>query len=228
MAFLGAVGNIVSKVLPKVVGTVSNLLSTPVGQAGLNILKQLASSVFSKDGSGGLFSENLQLTLPNPLSRLNGLLGKIGSTVANVSDFLSRIGEFLQGNRTLENGTNVDVPALSDRAPVAAQQAAATAQAVTAGSHSGAIAQAVQASTASGSPASAGGSIVGALPEAAFSTAMSPDQKNMLSKVKDPTQRAQMEAQFQMQNYQNLMQFISNIMKIMGDTSRAIVSNIRS
>ncbi len=228
MAFLGAVGNIVSKVLPKVVGTVQNLISTPVGQAGLNILKQLASSVFSRDGQGGLFSENFQLSLPNPLSRLNGLLGKVGSTVANVSDFLSRIGDFLQGNRTLENGTDVTVPSLSDRAKVAAQQAASTAQAVTAGSYDSAISQAVSASTAANSPAASGGSIVGSIGSAAFSTAMNPDQKNMLSKVKDPTQRAQMEAQFQMQNYQNLMTFISNIMRIMGETSKSIIMNTRA
>ena len=38
---------------------------------------------------------------------------------------------------------------------------------------------------------------------------------------------AEMEAQFQLQNYQNLMQFVSNIMRIMGDVSKSIVSNIR-
>jgi hypothetical protein len=61
----------------------------------------------------------------------------------------------------------------------------------------------------------------------ALSAGLTSDQTNMLSKVKDPTQKAQMEAQFQMQNYQNMTQFISNIMRIKGDISKAIISNIR-
>jgi hypothetical protein len=61
----------------------------------------------------------------------------------------------------------------------------------------------------------------------ALSTGLTSEQKNMLGKVKDPAQKAQMEAQFEMQNYQNMTQFISNIMRIKGDISKAIISNIR-
>ena len=224
MAFLGAVGNLVSKVLPKVIPAVQGLLASPAGQIGKSILQQLAKSIFAKDGQQGVFSENVQISLPNPLSRLNKLLGNVGKTVTNVSDFLSRIGQFLQGNRTLENGNNVNVPSLSDRAPVAAQQAAATAEQIAGGSYDSAIASTTSASPVGGSDS---GSIVGGIPSAAFSTALTGDQQNMLANVKDPTQKAQMTAQFQMQNYQNLMQFISNIMRIMGDISRSVIQNIR-
>ncbi len=224
MAFLGAVGNLVSKVLPKVIPAVTNLLASPAGQVGKSILQQLAQSIFAKDGQQGVFSDKVQISLPNPLSRLNGLLGNIGKTVANVSDFMSRIGDFLQGNRQLENGKGVDVPKLSDRAATSAAQAGATASQIAAGNYSGAVASAASASTAG---TSGGGSIVGSIPSQAFSTALSPDQQNMLSNVKDPTQKAQMTAQFQMQNYQNLMQFISNIMRIMGDISKGVIQNIR-
>ena len=61
----------------------------------------------------------------------------------------------------------------------------------------------------------------------ATSSALSSEQKNMLSKVKDPAQKAQMEAQFKLQKQQELVTFISNIMRIKADTSKAILGNIR-
>ncbi|MBX5482225.1 MAG: hypothetical protein IRZ16_10385 [Myxococcaceae bacterium] len=233
MGFLGSIGNIVSKVLPKVTNVISEIASNPVGKIGIDILKQLAQSAFSKDGKGGLFSDSFSLTLPNPLSRLNGLLGNWGAKIDSVGDFLSRIGEFLQGKRQLEDGQKVDVPVLKDRAQVSAQQAASLAADIGAGAYKDVIASTSAASTASSSsastasPASSGGSILGSISDQAFSTALTAEQNDLLSKVKDPTQRAQMEAQFKLQNYQNLMMFISNIMRIMGDISKSIVSNIR-
>jgi hypothetical protein len=236
MAFLNNVGSLVAKILPKVTSTVQSVMASPVGKVGLDILKQLASSAFAKDGSGGVFSDKFQISLPNPLSRLNKLLGNIGSKITSVSDFLSRIGEFLQGNRKLENGTSVNVPSLSDRAATSAKAAASTSADIGAGKYNGALAKSTSASTASGAGSSggvsasggaSGGSIVGSIGAQAFSTALTGDQQNLLGKVKDPTQRAQMEAQFQMQNYQNLMQFVSNIMRIMGDISKSVISNIR-
>jgi hypothetical protein len=61
----------------------------------------------------------------------------------------------------------------------------------------------------------------------ALNTSLTAEQKGMLGKVKDPAQKAQMEAQFKMQNYQNMTQFISNIMRIKGDISKGIIQNVR-
>ncbi|MBX5482028.1 MAG: hypothetical protein IRZ16_09365 [Myxococcaceae bacterium] len=60
----------------------------------------------------------------------------------------------------------------------------------------------------------------------ATSSALSAQEKNLLSKVKDPAQKAQMEAQFKLQKQQELVTFISNIMRIKADTSKAIINNI--
>lgn len=63
--------------------------------------------------------------------------------------------------------------------------------------------------------------------KAATSTAFSAEEKNMLGKIKDPAQRAQMEAQLQLQKHQQMAQFISNILRSKGDTEKAIIQNIR-
>ncbi len=61
----------------------------------------------------------------------------------------------------------------------------------------------------------------------ATSTALTSQERSMLAKVRDPAQKAQMEAQLMMQKHQNIAQFISNVMRIKGDTSKAIISNTR-
>ena len=66
---------------------------------------------------------------------------------------------------------------------------------------------------------------------AAVSTKLSAAQTNILDKAKaagaDGAQVAQMQAQMEMQNLENLIQFLSNAMRIMADTSKGIVQNIR-
>lgn len=225
MGFLGSIGSIVSKVLPKVASLVGNIGSTPAGKVGLDILKQLAQSAFSKDGKGGVFSDSVSVTLPNPLSRLNKLLGKAGAKFTSVGDFLSKIGSFLQGKRQLEGGKSVNVPRLGERAQTSAAQAAATQKAIAAGQYNQAISQSRAASTSA--PSTSSGSVLGSISKDAFNTGLTQDQTDLLANVKDKTQKAQMTAQFQMQNYQNLMQFISNIMRIQGDISKSIIGNIR-
>ena len=245
MSFLSGIGNIVSKVLPKITSTISNIASTPAGKVGIDILKQLAQSAFSKDGKGGLFSDSFQLTLPNPLSRLNGLLGNIGSKATSIGDFLSNIGDFLQGKRQLENGGTVNLPRLGDRANTIASTASATAAAIAnggivppsthdAGAATGSSSAASTSSTSSASTSATSGVTSSALDRIspdAFSTKLSPAQQNIINKAKaagaDGAQVAQMQAQMEMQNLQNLMQFMSNIMRIMGDISKGIVQNIR-
>ena len=228
MSFFSSISSVVSKVLPKVASVVGNIASSPAGKVGIDILKQLASSAFSKDGKGGLFSDSFKLTLPNPLSKLNGLLGSAGKNVTSIGDFLSKIGDFLQGKRQLENGTNVTVPQLNDRSAVSAQAAASTAQAIASGQYNSTIAQTVASSSAaSTSAASNAPGVLSGIDPIAFNTGLTKDQTDLLANVTDPTQKAQMTAQFKMQNYQNLMQFISNIMRIQGDISKSIISNIR-
>lgn len=237
MSFLSGIGNIVSKVLPKVVSTVENIAASPAGKIGIDILKQLAGSAFSKDGKGGLFSDSFKLSLPNPLKSLNGLLGDWGKKVDSVGDFLSRIGDFLQGNRQLENGTQVKVPPrIGDRAGTVAEAASAISSAISSGTIHAAVpvnpgtVEATHAPSTTGT-ARAGGSVLDRIDDKAFTSGLSTQQNKILDDLKkggaDDTALAQMKAQMQMQNLQNLMQFMSNIARIMGDIQKGIIQNIR-
>lgn len=65
----------------------------------------------------------------------------------------------------------------------------------------------------------------------ALTTSLSSQQKSVIDKAKaagaDEAQLAQMQAQMEMTNMQNLMQFLSNVMRIMGDISKGVIQNIR-
>ena len=69
--------------------------------------------------------------------------------------------------------------------------------------------------------------ISAALLAKATQTSLSADQKQQLGKLKDGPEKAQLQAQMEAQNYQNMVQFISNLMRIKADTSKAIISNMR-
>jgi len=58
--------------------------------------------------------------------------------------------------------------------------------------------------------------------------ALSPWQKNMLSKIDDPKQRAMQEMQMIMSNMTNLLQAISNISKMISEAQKGIIQNIRA
>ncbi len=136
MSFLSNIQNFVNTVVPKLESKIESVESSPAGKVGVDILKQLASSVFAKDGKGGVFSEKLQISLPNPLAKLNKFLADIGQKFTSGGDFLKNIGNFLTGNRTLENGNTVTVPKLQDRAATSAAATQQVAKSLTSGSTS--------------------------------------------------------------------------------------------
>ena len=60
----------------------------------------------------------------------------------------------------------------------------------------------------------------------ALSTGLSSLQKNALKQIEDPKERARMMTQFALQAHQELVQFISNIMKMQHESSMGIIRNI--
>ena len=232
-AFAPLVAQALPVLLPQIVGA----LAGPAGEAAQGILGQLAKSLFSQDGKTGLFPQKTPLGLPNPLSLLNGHFAELGKGYSRVGDLLKGLGDFLQGKPAkLENGNSIAKPPVFDPKVATIHHDAAKRIAeqlnvnlnITLG---GAPAQET-ASTGSTSRkrGSKGGLTVGGvqLDKAAFSSGLSPEQNKILEQVKDPTQKAQMKAQMEMQNMQNLMQFLSNITRIMGDISKSIIQNVRS
>lgn len=52
-------------------------------------------------------------------------------------------------------------------------------------------------------------------------------ENDMLSKIQDPNQKAMMKAQMEMQHAQEMLSFISNIMKKMNEMAMAVIGNMR-
>jgi hypothetical protein len=99
-----------------------------------------------------------------------------------------------------------------------------------AGTTTSAISTAVQSYVGSSSAAATSGSgaLMGNLGDmaTALSTGNTANENKMLAGVEDPRQRAQLQIQFEMQHQQELVEFISNIMKMLHDTHAAITRNI--
>lgn len=60
-----------------------------------------------------------------------------------------------------------------------------------------------------------------------YSTELSREQLSMLDMVKDPAQRARVEAQFRSQNEQEVVAFISNTMKKRNEIAMSIIGNMK-
>lgn len=234
-----ALAPLLTQALPTLLPTLATAFVGPLGQAAQGILGQLAQNVFSESGKGGLFTDTLKLNLPNPLSVLNGPLAQIGKGYSSAGDLLKDYGNFLQGKpKQLENGVSVSKPHIlkSNTAKVHHDWMAKMAAQpnITVNIHlNGAGAAEGTASgggTTTKSKSAKGGMTVAGVKvdAAAFTAGLSPEQERILGQVTDPTQKAQMKAQMEMQNMQNLMQFLSNITRIMGDISKSIIQNVRS
>jgi hypothetical protein len=238
MSFLSSIQNFVNTVVPKLESKVEGIESNPAGKVGLDILKQLASSIFSKDGKGGLFSEKLTLSLPNPLAKLNKFLADIGAKFLNGGDFLKNIGNFLTGNRTLENGSQVTVPRLQDRAQTSATTSKDVASSIGNGAYDTTIKNSTSGSTSTSTSAStlndsrSSGSVLTQIEGSgsAFDwKTLTGAQSEMLAEsgIKPGTpEYNRMVLQFKMQNYAETMQLISNIAKQLSDISKSIIRNI--
>ncbi|MBI3186069.1 MAG: hypothetical protein HYZ28_28365 [Myxococcales bacterium] len=192
------------------------MLAGPVGSMALDIFKQVAGGLLNKTGDGsGLFSSNIPVSLPNPLSRLNGLLSGIGGGFNNVGDFLNRIGDFLSGRRNV-GGQDVTVPRLGDRAGAVSSYSSALSGQVAGGSYDAAL-----------NPALSGLGRGGGA-DNPFSSGLSKDQTDMLNSIEDPKQRARMAIQMKLQNQSELTAFVSNLMKLLHDSQMQIIRNIQA
>ena len=229
---------LVTQALPMILPQLVGALAGPAGQAAQGILGQLATSLFSQQAKKeGLFPEKTPLGLPNPLSLLNGHFKELGKLYSRAGDLLKGFGDFLQGKPTkLENGKEITKPHVLDpkTARIHCDAARAIIDEINVNVNINQGGVSTEPATSSGktgrSKSASGGLTVGGvkLDKGAFSSALSPEQNRILSEVQDPTQKSQMKAQMEMQNMQNLMQFLSNITRIMGDISKAIVQNVRS
>jgi len=234
---LAALAPIVMKALPAVLPNVAGALAGPAGLAAQGILGQLAQSVFSQDRKEGLFSEKINVSVDNPLSKLNKLIGEVGKGILGAGDFLKKIGDLLQGKpRKLENGEEIVKPPLLEPDTLhvhdeSSKNISPTNITVNVNASGSAAASAAGTGRSRSTSASRSGALtIGGvkIDRAAFSSGISPEQQKILSQVKDPTQKAQMKAQMELQNMQNLMQFLSNIVRISGDISKSIIQNVRS
>ena len=208
---LGSIGKAFTGIIKTAIPVATKLLLGPVGSAALDIFKQVGGGLLNKTGSGGLFSDKIPISLPNPLSRLNGLLGNIGQKFNGVGDFLSKIGDFLSGKRHV-GGQDVTVPKLGDRAAAVASRSSAVAAEVAGGRYDSALNQTLADAGKKGGM---------------YDASLTGDQQKMLAGLEEP-QKSRMALQMKMQNQAELNQFISNIAKLMHDMSMGIIRNIQA
>lgn len=234
---LGSVSSNIFKNLD--LGDLRGIANSSVGKAGLNLLEELAKSVFAGGSKGGPLADSLNvgpLHLPDPLSRLNTLLHGLGEKVTQASDLLGKLGKFLTGGlRALEGGKSVSVPSLAQRASTDAVASQKVARQITSGTSAGSAANPysgaaqVTGSNAAGyaaqggSGSSSSGNVFGS---GSLNTGLTPDQQQALSGLSGQ-EKSRMEAQFRMQNKAELVSFISNMMKMQHDMQMAVIGNIR-
>ena len=175
-----------------------------------------------------LFSDIAQLSGNQGLQQLAGgasmATGGFGSIMGNIlgappsSIGSSPLSSLLQG---AGQGLGLSLPSLLNRAPTIGNYAS------TIGGNAGYYAPSYVAP-----PPPGGGSwqadnpaVSQALSGGAFNSGLSSQQNAMLAQVSDPTQRAQLTLEFQMQNQQRVAELISTLFKMFKDTAEAITRN---
>jgi len=225
MSFLNVQNNPFSSVMSRIG---QDLLQGGVGQVVKDILGQLTQSLFQNTKGGQMFSNNLSLfgnTLPNPASGLNGYLSGFNQGVQsnpNLQQILSMLSQAQGQYSTLAgSGAQVQLPQLQYRLPVAASQSTGSLQN---------YAQNFGADT-TGSLSSnyqdPNSVITEAAGQGAFSDAPSADESAMLSKIKDPAERARMELQLKLQKQAEIAQMVSTILAVKHQTNQAIIGNFK-
>lgn len=222
------IGNMISSIGGSIfknlgLGDLSGIINSPIGQAGIGLLEELAKSVFAGGSKGGPFADNIKIgpiSLPDPLAKLNPTLNSLGGGITKAADLLGKLGSFLTGGvSALEDGSKVSVPSLPARAGT---DSAASSQ-VAADVASGKTGSGVFAATG-GSGSAAGASVFGS---GSLGSGLTADQQTALNSITDPQEKARMQAQFNMQNKAELTAFISNIMKMQHDMQMSIIGNFR-
>jgi hypothetical protein len=206
---LNAIEGIFQKVLPLVMdfasgnyaGLAADLFKDIAQLSGNQGLQQMAGGLsMATGGFGSLFGN----TLSAPPS-------SIGSSSNPLTSILSALGQ----------GAGMTLPSLLNRAPTIGNWASTIANG--AGSY---------APQYIAPPPPSGGNWQGdnpaisqAIGGGAFSSALSSQQQQMLNSVTDPTQKAQLTLEFQMQNEQRVTELISTIFKMFKDTAEAVTRN---
>jgi len=202
-----SIGSIFQKILPLVMdfatgnyaGLAMDLFSDIAQLSGNKGLQQLAGGM---QMFGGGFGSIMGNTLGAPPS-------SIGSSPWN---------SLLQG---AGQGLALSLPSLLNRAPTIGSYAQSI------GGNAGYYAPQYVAP-----PPPGGGSwqadnpaVSQAMAGGAFNSGLSSQQQQMLNSVTDPTQRAQLTLEFQMQNQQRVAELISTLFKMFKDTAEAITRN---
>ena len=233
-------------------GDLGSLLDNPIVKAGVGMLEDLAKSVFSGAPAGekGPFGKTIDLklgsitiSLPNPLYKLNSLLGGIGDLALNGSKFLETVGKFLTGGmRSLGDGNSVTVPGLADRSGsmlsnggniLSALMGALTGGAAgSAGSSQGTggsnpysgvandIYSKLDAGNTSGGPIASGGA------SGNGSDIFTPDEQKMLADL-TPAERKRFELQRRMEEHTQNVTLLSTLQKLKHDAQMAIIQNVK-
>jgi|GEM_PF-4878063 len=215
-------------------GDLSGIINSPIGQAGIGLLEELAKSVFAGGSNGGPFADKIKIgpiSLPDPLAKLNPTLNKLGGGITKAADLLGKLGSFLTGGMSaLENGKSVSVPSLPARAGTDSAASSNVAKQVASGAYDNAVSSsASKGSNAAGYAASGGSgsaSSANLFGSGSLNTDLTADQNQALSGLSG-AEKSRMEAQFRMQNKAELTAFISNMMKMQHDIQMSVINNIR-
>lgn len=216
MGFLSSsIGSLVKTIVPKILPLVANAIGGPLLGMATDLFTKVAGSLLNQSGSGGLFSSTVPLSIPNPLSSLNGLASSVGTRFSNTGDFLSNIGDLLNGSRNV-GGQQIYVPTFADRA--GATQS---------------VSQALESRATYAAEGYGGGSVLassggsGTLDAVANMPLFTADEQKDLSKLK-PEDQAMMRLQRKMQRYNQMVQLMTNLMQMDHEAKMGVIRNVRA
>jgi hypothetical protein len=193
----GPFGALASKFL----GPIADQLKSGVGGGIQGLLKDLLGKL-----TGRQLEDGSNVTTP-PLAQRD-----FGSEISNIANVLKEILAKLNGGGTGTTGTGATGTTGGNTGTV---PSGTTTGGTTTGGTTG---------TGGGT-----GSVSDILKSglAANSAEFSAEQQTMLDNVTDPKQKAMMSAQFKMQNMQEVVSFISNMMKKASEISQALIQNLK-
>lgn len=213
MGFLGSIGKVISKVLPKLLPAIAGgVLLGPIGGMAIDLFKQVVGGgLLNKTGAGGLFSGSIPLSLPNPLSVLNPLLGGIAGSFNSAGDFLNNIGNYLSGNRNI-GGQQITVPQIGDRGQATFP--------INYGNYGGDGGY-------GGYPQPVGGTGGGVFAQVGNTPLFTPEEQADMAKLK-PEDQAMMRLQRTAQRYNQMLQLFTNLMQMDHEAKMAVIRNVRA
>lgn len=245
---LNSIGSAISSVASGVTNFVENAAST-VTEAASSALQSITDGFSGAVNSAASAISGLTSGVGGfgSLSQLFGkLLGGSGPAGGNIENFLKELMSKFTGQAQLENGTTVNTGAVPQRdftaEMTAMQQVLAQMQAngqIPAGSFlAGVAGTATGAATAAPATTTTATNATGNSGDATSivnnmraqmqggTGGLSSYQSNLLAGVKDPDQRAQMEAQMKMSNLTRDAQFYSEMAKLMDESLKGVIRNM--